>query len=202
MPPKKNRTSNKQQRLRRDDSKRLQQTEGSKADSEERENEVNHKWSTGRKNRQAAAEHKSKESEKSWKKKALSLEKKLVALKTKHRTFARQIGVLKANRRKTHVSPAGFSPKRRKNRDPNEDEREADIILLLKFQQLLSWRSMRRIRHAAAKVHRRVHSTGLGLSTEKDVGEALQRACKELLARGVMMVALVFLFFSERLHVH
>ena len=60
--------------------------------------------------------------------------------------------------------------KRAANRNPTQIVREADINLCLRYQELLSYRTMRRIRKAAALSNGMVHSTGFGLSTEENVG--------------------------------
>lgn len=191
MPPKKKRLGYKQERNRRE------RNQKSRADIADDSKFISHSESDNRRlsGIRAAADKRSEDAEQSWKVKAQNLEKQLAALKREKKNLAIQVGMLKKNRLKDLVSARVFAaPRRRGNRDKKEDEREADIILLVKFQQLLSWRTMRKIRQAAAKVYYRTHSTGLGLSSELDVGHAIQRACKEVLARGVMMVPLFFSF--------
>ena len=78
--------------------------------------------------------------------------------------------------------------KRAANRNPTQIVREADINLCLRYQELLSYRTMRRIRKAAALSNGMVHSTGFGLSTEENVGLATQRACAKVIERGIKMV--------------
>ncbi len=78
--------------------------------------------------------------------------------------------------------------KRAANRNPTQIVREADINLCLRYQELLSYRTMRRIRKAAALSNGMVHSTGFGLSTEENVGLATQRAFAKVIERGIKMV--------------
>jgi hypothetical protein len=76
-------------------------------------------------------------------------------------------------------------PQRRSTRSAEEIEREAQVNLVLRFQEQLSFRTMRRVRQASAVARQRTHSTGAGLSTEEDVASAQYAACEEVWRRGV-----------------
>jgi hypothetical protein len=79
--------------------------------------------------------------------------------------------------------------RRIKNRDPVQVEHEADCNLILRFLEMLSFRTMRMIRHTSAVSFYKTHSTGSGLSTEERVGEASRRAAQVVISRGIKMAS-------------
>lgn len=80
-------------------------------------------------------------------------------------------------------------PQRRSTRSEEAIVREAQVNLVLRFQEQLSFGTMRRVRQASAAARDRTHSTGGGLSTHEDVGAAQLAACEEVWARGVRPIS-------------
>jgi hypothetical protein len=117
------------------------------------------------------------------------LAKTQVEHKTKIAQLTRERDQARQNYQRLQQSEHNSRPQRRATRAEEQVEQEAQVNLVLRYQELLSWSTMRRIRQACARARDRVHSTGSGLSTHEDVGIAQRTAMEEVWSRGVRPIS-------------